>query len=812
MLGLTSEEAEKRLKVHGPNALPERPPPPFWRKALRQLQNPLVYLLLFAFALEFSLWLYEGGRGAPLEAVAILAILLLNALLGAFQEKRSEEALKRLKALAEPSAWVLRDGRFQRLAARGLVPGDVVRLEAGDRVPADGVLLEGSGLLVDESVLTGESVPVEKGVGEEVFAGTLLVRGRALLEVTRTGAQSAMGRIAHLLAEMEEEKTPLERRLHAFGHRVARLVLLLALGLLLLGFLVEGVSAKVVLFAVALAVAAVPEGLPAVLTLALALGVERMARRKAVVRRLAAVEALGSVTVIATDKTGTLTENRMEVQKVVGPDPQRALLAMVLCNDADLETGAGDPLELGLLRYAARHLNVQQVRHEHPRLSERPFDSAWKYMRVTTPEGSFLKGAPEALIPRLALSPEDKASLLEQAEAYAKEGFRVLALAHGEGEREEGLSFLGFVLLLDPPRPEVPEAVAKVLKAGVRVVMVTGDHPATALAIARQVGIPAEVVATGDEIGELSDEELLEVDVFARVKPEDKLRIVEAFRKAGEVVAMTGDGINDAPALKRADVGVAMGQRGSDVSREVADLVLMDDNFATIVAAIEEGRSIYENIQKFIRFLFSTNLSEVLVVALGMVFAALLNLRDEAGYLLLPLTAVQILWINLVTDGLPALALALDRNPGVLERPPRPKDSPLLDAPSLRFILLTGTIKAAFALSLLALLPGWGRIQAPLGAAEVARTATFHFMTLGQLFFAYAARHTHLMPLPNPYLHGAVALGIVIQLLLGTLAPGVLEAVPVPAWIWGLALGMALLAWLMAEGIDRLVWRKEVKR
>ena len=433
-------------------------------------------------------------------------------------------------------------------------------------------------------------------------------------------------------------------------------------------------------------------------------------------------------------------------------------------------------------------------------------------MRVTTPEGSFLKGAPEALIPRLALSPEDKASLLEQAEAYAKEGFRVLALAHGEGEREEGLSFLGFVLLLDPPRPEVPEAVAKVLKAGVRVVMVTGDHPATALAIARQVGIPAEVVATGDEIGELSDEELLEVDVFARVKPEDKLRIVEAFRKAGEVVAMTGDGINDAPALKRADVGVAMGQRGSDVSREVADLVLMDDNFATIVAAIEEGRSIYENIQKFIRFLFSTNLSEVLVVALGMVFAALLNLRDEAGYLLLPLTAVQILWINLVTDGLPALALALDRNPGVLERPPRPKDSPLLDAPSLRFILLTGTIKAAFALSLLALLPGWGRIQAPLGAAEVARTATFHFMTLGQLFFAYAARHTHLMPLPNPYLHGAVALGIVIQLLLGTLAPGVLEAVPVPAWIWGLALGMALLAWLMAEGIDRLVWRKEVKR
>ncbi|BCP98252.1 haloacid dehalogenase [Thermus thermophilus] len=801
MLGLTSEEAKKRLREYGPNALPERPAEPFPRKLLRQFQSPLVYILLLALLVDLLLWLYEGARGVPLESLVILAILLLNALLGAFQEKRSEEALKRLKALAEPSVWVLRDGRFQRLSARGLVPGDVVRLEAGDRVPADGVLLEGSGLLVDESVLTGESVPVEKGVGEEVFAGTLLVRGRALLEVTRTGAQSAMGRIAHLLAEMEEEKTPLERRLHAFGHRVARLVLLLALGLLLLGFLVEGVSAKVVLFAVALAVAAVPEGLPAVLTLALALGVERMARRKAVVRRLSAVEALGSVTVIATDKTGTLTENRMEVQELLSPDPEKALLAMVLCNDADLATGAGDPLELGLLRYASRFLDVERVRREHPRLSERPFDSAWKFMRVTTPLGSFLKGAPEALIPRLALPQEEQARLFEEAGAHAAKGFRVLALAFGEGEREEGLRFLGFVLLLDPPRPEVPEAVARVLKAGVRVVMVTGDHPATALAIARRVGMPAEVVATGEELETLSDEELLKVDVFARVRPEQKLRIVEALQKAGEVVAMTGDGVNDAPALKRADVGVAMGQRGSDVSREVADLVLLDDNFATIVAAIEEGRSIYENIQKFLRFLFSTNLSEVLVVALGMVLAALLGLRDEAGHLLLPLTAVQILWINLVTDGLPALALSLDRNPGVLDRPPRPKESPLLDGPSLRFVLLTGALKAGLALGLLGFLPG-------AVGLEAAQSATFHFMAIGQLFFAYAARHTDLRPLPNPYLHGAVGLSALAQVALGVGLPGALEAVPLPLGVWLLVFGMALLAFALAEAVDRAVWKR----
>ena len=801
MLGLTSEEAKKRLREYGPNALPERPAEPFSRKLLRQFQSPLVYILLLALLVDLLLWLYEGARGVPLESLVILAILLLNALLGAFQEKRSEEALKRLKALAEPSVWVLRDGRFQRLSARGLVPGDVVRLEAGDRVPADGVLLEGSGLLVDESVLTGESVPVEKGVGEEVFAGTLLVRGRALLEVTRTGAQSAMGRIAHLLAEMEEEKTPLERRLHAFGHRVARLVLLLALGLLLLGFLVEGVSAKVVLFAVALAVAAVPEGLPAVLTLALALGVERMARRKAVVRRLSAVEALGSVTVIATDKTGTLTENRMEVQELLSPDPEKALLAMVLCNDADLATGAGDPLELGLLRYASRFLDVERVRREHPRLSERPFDSAWKFMRVTTPLGSFLKGAPEALIPRLALPQEEQARLSEEAGAHAAKGFRVLALAFGEGEREEGLRFLGFVLLLDPPRPEVPEAVARVLKAGVRVVMVTGDHPATARAIARRVGMPAEVVATGEDLETLSDEELLKVDVFARVRPEQKLRIVEALQKAGEVVAMTGDGVNDAPALKRADVGVAMGQRGSDVSREVADLVLLDDNFATIVAAIEEGRSIYENIQKFLRFLFSTNLSEVLVVALGMVLAALLGLRDEAGHLLLPLTAVQILWINLVTDGLPALALSLDRNPGVLDRPPRPKESPLLDGPSLRFVLLTGALKAGLALGLLGFLPG-------AVGLEAAQSATFHFMAIGQLFFAYAARHTDLRPLPNPYLHGAVGLSALAQVALGVGLPGALEAVPLPLGVWLLVFGMALLAFALAEAVDRAVWKR----
>ncbi|MDW8054352.1 MAG: cation-transporting P-type ATPase [Anaerolineae bacterium] len=759
MQGLSTAEARRRLLTFGPNALPEKPPEPLLRKFLRQFQSPLIYVLLAALVIDAALWLYEGAEGLPTESLAILVILLLNAALGTLQERRSENALRRLKMLAEPQAWVLRDGHFQHIPSREIVPGDVVRLEAGDRVAADGVILSASGALVDESILTGESVPVEKGKGDEVFAGTLLVRGRALFEVSRTGLQSAMGRIAGLLAEMEEGKTPLERRLAAFGHQVARYIMGLAALIALGGIASQGLerAGEVVIFAVALAVAAVPEGLPAVLTLALALGVERMARRKAVVRRLSAVEALGSVTVIATDKTGTLTENRMEVQRLISDDPQRALLAMVLCNDADLETGAGDPLELGLLRFAAQHLDIAHVRSAHPRLSERPFDSAWKYMRVTTPSGSFFKGAPEALIPRLAVSAQAQAALLREAESHAEQGFRVLALAYGEGECEAQLAFLGFVLLLDPPRPEVPEAVRKVREAGVRVVMITGDHPATALAIARSIGIPAQRVVTGEAIADLSDEALVNVDVFARVKPEDKLRIVAALQKHGEVVAMTGDGVNDAPALKRADVGVAMGQRGSDVSREVAALVLMDDNFATIVAAIEEGRSIYENIQKFIRFLFSTNVALVLLVLLGLGLSLALNLR-EAGALFLPLTAVQLLWINIIADGPPALALGVDRNPGLMQRPPRDPREPLLDRASLSFIVLTGVVKAFVGAAVLlgAYLLGIG--------LTAARTAVFLYEGLAQLFFAYPSRLLRVRPLPNLWLNLSVLVGAALQI------------------------------------------------
>jgi Ca2+-transporting ATPase len=590
-LGLSSAEAQARLKQHGRNMLPMTPPVPLWRRLVNQFGSPLIYILLFALALDLVIWFIGGHAGLPIESFAITVILLLNAGLGVYQESKAETALARLKSLAESFVWVMRDGRVVHVPSAELVPDDVVRIEAGDRIPADGTLIEAHGIMVDESVLTGESMPVGKTIGEEALSGTLLARGKGYMEVTRTGAASAAGSLAVMIGAVQAEQTPLERRLAAFGAQIARWILVLAAAIAIGGVFVDGLSklGHVLLFAVALAVAAVPEGLPAVLTMTLALGVERMAKKRAVVRRLSAVEALGSVTVIATDKTGTLTENRMHVKDVDSADTACALRAIALVNDAELGTRAGDPLELALLDYAAAHnLDVPALLRAHPRRSLLPFDSSYKFMRVTVVEDrrpiSYLKGAPEVLLKRSRLSDEERRSWEEKAEAYAVEGFRVLALAWRKGEGDDELTFLGLALLWDPPRVEVTEAIRHAREAGIRVVMVTGDHPATALAVANEVGIPPGRVLTGLDLETLSPAELghavKEASVFARVTPQDKLRLIEALKASGEIVAVTGDGVNDAPALKRSDVGVAMGRRGSDVAREVADLVLLDDNFA----------------------------------------------------------------------------------------------------------------------------------------------------------------------------------------------------------------------------------------
>jgi Ca2+-transporting ATPase len=813
--GLTSIEARHRLTEYGPNALPEPRPDPPWRRFVRQFRSPLIYILLCALVVDLAVWLSGPRLGLPWEALAISVILVFNAALGVWQERKAEAAVAKLKHLSAPQVWTLRDGTLVRLPSAELVPGDVVRLESGDRVAADAVAALAENLLVDESVVTGESLPVDKRAGSDLFAGTLVARGKTYAEVTRTGARSTMGRLAEMLGTVQDERTPLERRLEALGHRVARWIVGLALVIALGGLWAEGLArfGHVLLFAVALAVAAVPEGLPAVLTVTLALGVERMARRRAVVRRLTAVEALGSVTVIATDKTGTLTENRMEVRDIETADRERALKAMVLANDAEPGIQAGDPLELALLTYADPRLgDLESVRRAHPRASSRAFDSAAKFMRVTVREAdglvSFVKGAPEVLLERSALPEPERASWHRRVEAYGAEGYRVLALACGEGERETELEWLGLVLLWDPPRPEVAGAVQRARAAGIRVLMITGDHPATARTLARTVGIDHRRVMSGAEVPDPSALAALrgavrDTGVFARVTPEQKLAIVEALKAEGEIVAVTGDGVNDAPALKRSDVGVAMGQRGSDVAREVADLVLLDDNFATIVAAIEEGRSIYENIQKFIRFLFSTNVSEVLVVTIGATISLALNLRDAAGGLLLPLTAAQLLWINLVTDGAPALAMGLDRNPGVMQRPPRNPGAPLLDRASLRFVWLSGGAKAIIAFAILGLLPAM-----LTASVEVTQTATFFFLAAGQLLFAYPARHTDLWPARNHAVHLAVAGGFVAQILV-VLVPGLRAAfdavaLPLAAWVW--VAGSVLLTWGVAEATSRLVW------
>jgi P-type Ca2+ transporter type 2C len=809
--GLSQAEAARRLVGHGPNALPETEGVSLWQRLINQFKSALIYILLFALALDLVLWVHEGAAAVPYDAIAIAVILILNAGLGAYQESKADAALARLKVLAAPLVWVLREGTLAQIPASGLVPGDIARIEAGDRIPADGVLADGHGAMADESILTGESLPVSKDRQAELFSGTLIVRGKGYMEVTRTGPRSTMGRLASMLGGIEAGQTPLERRLGEFGNQVAIAILAIGVALIIGGLLVEGLGhlGPVVLFSVALAVAAVPEGLPAVLTLTLAMGVERLAKRKAVVRRLSAVEALGSVTVIATDKTGTLTENRMHVRAIDAPDPERALQAMVLANDAEMATGAGDPLEVALLHYAASQgTDPVETASGKPRLSSRAFDSAAKFMRVTVEDGgnqiSYLKGAPEVLIGRSSLSAQDKRNWEDKAQGYASQGFRVLALAWCEEEREEHVAFLGLVMLWDPPRPEVPEALKRAGAAGIRVVMITGDHAATAKAVGEAIGITTDRVVTGRELEELSPRQLSDlvrhVNVFARVAPEHKLRLVEALKDNGEIVAVTGDGVNDAPALKRSDIGVAMGQRGSDVSREVADVVLLDDNFATIIAAIEEGRSIYENIQKFIRFFFSTDLALIALMMAGLAMAFLLGLKDPAGgTFLLPLTAVQLLWINVVADGPPALALAFDRNPGVMEKPPRPPRSRLLDAASMRFIIVSGTSKAAGGIALLGVMPQMGF------SLDETRTCLFVYESMLQLVFVYPSRRIGVLPLPSIWIHLAVGLGVTLQMLTVLLPPlrTLLGLVPVSTALFGAVMTAVAVTWAVADFLGR---------
>ncbi|MDR7446563.1 MAG: cation-translocating P-type ATPase [Armatimonadota bacterium] len=806
--GLSPAEASRRARSPGPNALPEAGGPSPLRVLWAQFQSALVLVLLGAAAVSLLL-------GNAKEAVAVGAVVALNAGLGFLQEYRAERAMSALRRLVVPRARVRRAGQVREVSSRELVPGDVVLLEAGDRVPADGRLVEAVGLRVDESALTGESVPVDKDAGARlaagvplperctmVYTGTVVTAGRAVAVVTATGPATELGRIARLVAVTRPETTPLQRRLEHLARILAGAGGAVVLAVAALGFARGEEAGQVWLMAVSLAVAAVPEGLPAVLTVALSLGAQRMLRRRVLIRKLSAVETLGSVTVICTDKTGTLTENRLRLVHLwtpVGtvapgePLPQSARLAALvacLCGDAEVNGDGrttGDPVDAALALAAfGWGFRRREWNAVLPRRAEWPFDSARK--RVTTVHGVehpdklwevggarylvLVKGAPEAVLPRCTqvwvgagAEPLGEVWLRqvdEQVEEMARSGFRVLALAcgfcptlpPGEEQAERELVLLGLAALEDPLRPQVPQAVARCRRAGIRVVLVTGDHPTTALAVAQQAGIvdPSGArVATGPELEALSGDQLRrvvrEVSVFARVLPEHKVILVEALQAQGEVVAVTGDGVNDGPALRRAEVGVAMGS-GTEVAKEASAVVLLDDHFATVVAAVEEGRVVFDNVRKFVRYLFTTNVAELWTV-LGALVAGLP----------FPLYPLQVLWINLVTDGPPALALGVEPpEEDVMRRPPRRRDEPLLAVGHLQQVVAVGLLMGAATLALGAYFlkrghPGW-------------QTVVFAALGAAQFFNVYAIRTSTPMWRPgpgNPALAASVALGAVLM-------------------------------------------------
>ncbi len=708
--GLTASEAAARLAQHGPNRLPRPGGPSAPALLLRQLRSPLIYALLASAVAAFAL-------GEREDSAVVLAVVVLNSLIGFVQEFRAGRAIAALAELVADPARVRRDGAWTEIPAEDVVPGDVVAVAQGDRVTADLRLLEAERLRAQEAALTGESGAVGKTVdpapapsplaerASMLYAGTVVASGTGTGVSVTTGTATEVGRISAMLASVDALSTPLTRALDRFGRTVTAAIAAATVVLVGVGLARGFPAGDAVLAGIGLAVAAVPEGLPAVVTISLAIGVRRMARRKAIIRHLPAVETLGATTVIASDKTGTLTRNEMTVRSVWAPHDETALLrAGVLCNDA---TGRlGDPTETALLASAAvAGLDVEAERAALPRLDAIPFDAERKLMatRHARPDGSstvVVKGAPEAVLP-LCVDPAGAAARVER---LADAGERVLVFATGDavdGPLEDALrdlELLGLQAMVDPPREAASQAVADSLSAGLRVLMITGDHPRTAAAIAGELGLPSSGVVTGAELDALDDTALdrrLEgAGVFARVAPEHKLRLVRALQARGEVVAMTGDGVNDAPALRQADIGVAMGAGGTAAAKEAADMVLADDDFSTLRAAVEEGRRVFDNLVKALSFVLPTSLGQALIIAV-----AVLAFPSEAGGPLLPVEPVQILWINLVVAVALALPLAFEApEPDVMRRPPRDSSAPLLDVPLIVRTLLVGVTLTAVAL------------------------------------------------------------------------------------------------------------------
>ncbi|WP_294345724.1 calcium-translocating P-type ATPase, SERCA-type [Prosthecochloris sp.] len=853
--GLTSEEAARRLKRYGENRLREEEKISVWAIFRQQFQSVLVWLLIVAVLISLLL-------GDVLESVVIGFILVANSVIGFLQEFRAEKALEALKRISGLKAKVLRDGHVVKLETRLLVPGDIILLETGDRIPADARLLELMNLESQESMLTGESTPVNKTTEEVspeaplaerfnmVYSGTIVAKGRAMAVVTGTGMETELGRIAELLAdEKDGRRSPLQKKINRFSRRLALIVIVAAVLMFLLTWLSGEDLLETFKTALSLAVAAIPEGLPAVVALTLAKGVQRMVKKNAIVRHLPAIETLGSSSVICSDKTGTMTVNRMSVRKIyadgseleVGEgNPSEAAGAQdlellfrigALCNDArpDPDGGIfGDPTEAALLLSAKQHgLDSLELQGRYPRIDEIGFDSERKMMSTLHDVSGagmvmYTKGAPDVLLMQCTHVmmnnqevPLDDAlyrDILQKNEAFAQNALRVLGFAwkrvHSRDDfTENNLVFAGLQAMNDPPRQEVIDAVARCRSAGIKVVMITGDQKLTAEAIGRELGITGRAM-TGADLEEIDDigEVVEDVSIFARVSPEQKINIVEALQKKDHVVAMTGDGVNDAPALKQADIGVAMGRGGTDVAREASTMVLTDDNFASIVKAVEEGRAIFDNLRKFVFSLLAGNISEVMIIIL----AVLVGLK-------LPLVAIQILWINLVTDGLPALALGFEpKAPNIMRRPPVARLSFIVDRLMIiRLVVVCFVITAGcLGLYINALYStGWSWGEALDSASPdylYASTMAFTSLVILEMVNAFHAKSETeniftLKAFSNPWLTGAVAFSLVLHLVvLYSPLNHVFHSVPLGIADWGIILGVSAVL-ILADSIFKTV-------
>ena len=937
--GLSSEEAKRRLDKFGPNELASAPPVPKWKKFLQQFQDPLVYLLLAATAISLVAWIIEKvnaapgaeGEALPFDSIVIVLILIVNVILGYMQEAKAEEAVNALSEMTAPTSNVLRNGRVERINTTDIVPGDILVLGEGDTVPADGRLLTAASLRIAEASLTGESVPVgkkpatldsAKALGDRanmVFNGTSVTQGTGRAIVTGTGMNTQVGKIADLLQSTEDEATPLQKEMNHVSKILGIAVCIIAVVVLLALAVLEGFHSvhdviDSLLLAVSLAVAAVPEGLAAILTVVLALGVQRMAAHHAIVKKLHSVETLGSASVICSDKTGTLTRNEMTVERVVVPSGEVELTgtgyapegdmvsidgsavpenvanevlatlgAGTLANDGELREGekpgtweiVGDPTEVSLV-VAARKTHADKKFAHFDRVAEIPFTSERKRMSViarnATDAGKltvFATGAPDVLLSYCdriyvngairKLTEGDRQDILDTVERLSREAYRTLgeafrpletdSLAQIPGIRtnsageisdiseqaeaiEAHLVWCGMVGIIDPPRTEVRDAVAEAHRAGIRTVMITGDHPLTAARIASDLGIIAKdgKALTGDELDAMDEAQLdkatSEVSVYARVAPEHKLKIVESLQRQGNIAAMTGDGVNDAPAVKSADIGVAMGITGTEVTKQSAKMILADDNFSTIVAAVREGRGIFDNIRKFLRYLLSSNVGEVFTVFFGVVFAGWLGIKNpESVGVTVPLLATQLLWINLLTDAAPALAMGVDpMTEDVMNRKPRKLTDRVIDGAMWGDIVYIGIIMAAVTLIGMDMHLTGGLftdrsvdVMGHDAQMVEARTMGFTILVFAQLFNAIASR-SHLQSafvglFSNKWLWGAIGLSIVLQLLV-IYVPFLNTAfgtTPLPPMAWLECIGLAFFV-LVASEIRKIFLRMRAKK